>query len=206
MNRPKNFFAVLVALFGLAGSVALLSVIWPDRPAELQKATVLPVPQPLPDFDLSDETGRPFTRSSLLGGWHLLFFGFTHCPDICPATLQQIAIARARLEELGTAELPEIVLVSVDPERDTAGVLANYVTHFGNAVHGVSGDTAEVARLARALGIYFEKSPLPDGDYTMAHSAAILAINEKAELSAIFSAPHDTDVFVNDIPLVMTRH
>ena len=165
-------------------------------------ATVLPQSRALPQFSLIDQDGAEFDTESLRDQWSLLFFGFTHCPDICPATLQQLAIARSRVLDEGESTFPNIVLISVDPERDTPEVLAEYVGHFGDGMTGVTGSLTELRTLTLALGIYFEKSVGENGDYSVDHSAVVIVINKNAEFHALFSAPHTIDHFVEDMPLI----
>lgn len=164
-------------------------------------ATVLPESRPLPPFSLVDQDGRPFTNSSLTGRQSVVFFGFTNCPDICPATLQQLAIARQRLASTGTAE-PDIILVSVDPERDTPEILARYVGRFGAGIRGVTGSVAEISEFTGSLGIFFAKSGDSENDYSVDHSTAVLVIDKDGQWQAVFSAPHSIDNFVHDLPLL----
>ncbi len=168
-------------------------------------ATVIPMPMPLPEFVLQDHAGHRFDRQSLRGQWSLVFFGFTHCPDICPATLQQLAIARGKVMAAGDDNgdsFPQIILISVDPERDSARIMREYVGHFGADIKGVTGDIDELKKLTSALGIFFEKSAKDSADYNVAHSAVVLLINPQAEFQALFSAPHAVENFVNDVPLL----
>jgi protein SCO1/2 len=168
-------------------------------------ATLLPEPLPLPEFALRDQHDRPFTRDSLRGRTSLLFFGFAHCPDICPATLQQLALARKRIAGASSpgAALPQILLISVDPERDTPQKLERYVSAFGEGVAALTGSAEALRELTSALGIYFERQALPGGEYTVNHSTAVLVVDEQANLRALFSAPHETEHFVHDLPLLM---
>lgn len=170
-----------------------------------QFATVLPSPMDLPDFTLIDQNANPFTRESLEGEWSLVFFGFTHCPDICPTTMQSLSIARDRIvnEGLPTSASLRILLISVDPERDSANVLKSYVSNFGADIVGLTGDISELQKLTKTLGIFFARSPADNGDYTVDHSAAVLIINPSAQLQALFSAPHNAEKFVHDLPLIM---
>ena len=168
------------------------------------QATLLPEPMVLPEVSLVDDDGSPFTRDSMLGQWTVLFFGFTPCPDICPTTLQQLATARSRLAvEKPASPLPEIVLISVDPERDTPAVLGEYVAYFGENLHGASGDPRELALLTSSIGIFFEKEPVIDGDYNVSHSTAVVLINPSAEFHAVIGSPLDIDAIVHDLPLLM---
>ena len=111
-------------------------------------------------------------------------------------------IARSRVLQQGASDFPNIVLISVDPERDTPAEMAEYTAHFGGGVTGVTGSLTELRTLIAALGIFFEKSDDQNGDYTVGHSAAVIVINENAEFHALFSAPHNIDHFVGDIPLI----
>ena len=159
----------------------------------------------LPDFTLIDHNGSTFTRESLKGSWSLLFFGFTHCPDVCPATMQSLAVAREKLAAQGraAATLPRIILISVDPERDDAEVLKSYVSYFGQDIIGLTGDLSELQKLTKRLGIFFAKSPGDDGGYNVDHSAAVLVINPFAEFHALFSAPQSVEKLLHDLPLIL---
>lgn len=202
MIAARNLLTITLALLAfVAVSLSTYRYLQVSH-AQPEFATVWPAPKPLPDISLVDQSGNEFSRDSLRGRWSLLFFGFTHCPDICPATLQQLAIAHKRLLESGH-EAPDIIFVSVDPERDSVAALASYVSHFGNDILGVTGDLAELRKLTSAAGIFFEKSTQPDGSYSVDHSAVVLVVNADGAIRASFSTPHDIDHFVNDMPILM---
>lgn len=202
MSRVLKLSALVLALAAVAAG-AWFAARALEEPSPPRFATVLTEPRTLPEFSLIDQDNRPFDTARLRGHTSLLFFGFTHCPDICPATLSQLAAARRQLAASGDgAELPQIVLVTVDPERDTPEVLERYVEYFGEGVTGVTGAVEEIRALAEPLGVYFEKSPLGD-DYTMGHSTAVLVIGPDTALRALFSAPHQVDAFVHDLPILM---
>ncbi len=175
-------------------------------PADLHQALVLPAAMPLPEFSLVDQRGDAVTRNTFRGRWHLLFFGFTHCPDICPATLQILAAASAELAENHGETLLRIVLISVDPDRDTPQQLGKYVENFGAGILGVTGSVEELRKLTTALGIFFEKRPEDGDSYGVDHSAAVIVINPEAEFHSLFSAPHRIANFVNDLPIVMASY
>jgi protein SCO1/2 len=209
MTSPRYLLAALFVVIGLAGGSWFLTQALEGGARAPQRATVLPVAQPLPEFSLRDDQGGLLTRASLTGGWHLLFFGFTNCPDICPVTLQQLATARRRLADDDQSPLPGILLISVDPERDSPEVLADYVSHFGDGVRGATGSIDELRTLTSALGIHFEKAPSEpsdnNGNYAVNHSAAVLVIDPQARLKALFGAPHSIDAFVSDLPLILSK-
>ena len=132
-----------------------------------------------------------------------MFFGFTHCPDICPTTLQVLAAAKSALDEQGISPLPRIVLVSVDPERDTPEILDKYVGYFGAGNLGITGPLEGIQALTKELGIYFNKQAGDDGNYLVDHSAAVLLIDPEARFSALFSGPHAVGDYVHDLPILM---
>lgn len=198
----------------MAGAAAALTLvaaiaIWQiaKTPETLQRATELPDPMPLPDFQLQDQDGLPFTRDSLVGRQTLVFFGFTHCPDICPATLQQLALARTELGDRlpEGSSLPDILLISVDPYRDTADSLKAYTGYFGPGAYGATGEPENLAALTSALGIFHETGDTSQADYDVSHSASVLFVNSRAELQAIFGAPHDVESFAHDLLILMDR-
>src|SRR4029434_1753795 len=127
------------------------------HPSDLQFGTRIDPPQPIPATQLIEQDGSRFDRASLKGRWSLLFFGFTHCPGICPMTLTTLAQVRKELGGLEADELPQVVLVSVDPERDTPARMAEYVTKFDPSFMGVTGTTAAIDEFTGALGIAHKK-------------------------------------------------
>ena len=199
----KNTFIAIVAVCAI-GTGAWLSYQLAVPPPTPKYATVLPETAALAEFSLVDQSGAPVTADTFRGQWDLVFFGFTNCPDVCPLTLQVLAGARNELSEQHFEPLPRIVLVSVDPERDTPETLQAYVRSFGDDVFGVTGDLDEVKKLTKSLGIYFAKSFIDDVNYTMDHSAVVLLIDPQGEVAALFGAPHNTEDLVHDLPLIMT--
>lgn len=173
-------------------------------PAVPVQATILPSPAPLSDFVMMDQDGDVFDRDSLRGRWSMVFFGFTHCPDICPVTLQQLSVARRQMADADPdAVLPDIVFVSVDPGRDTVAILSQYVRAFGDDVIGIRGDPAELEKLARTFGIYYHVAAAEGDAYAVEHSAAVVVVNDNAEFHAVFSAPHDVAALVHDMSLMI---
>jgi len=201
---PKNLIFAIVLGSALAAGIFVATKV--NEPAELQTAFAIPLPDPLPDFALLDQTGQRVNADTFRGQWDLVFFGFTNCPDICPTTLQILASVKHELAEAGATLLPRIVLVSVDPERDTPQLMGQYVDYFGEGNLGVTGEIEDINTLTAALGIYFEKAPTADGNYSVDHSAAVLIINPAGEFSALFSAPHIVANYVHDLPIIMSTN
>ena len=207
--HPKNLIAAVVLGVALAAGI-VLALVTAGNSAAPRAATVLPSPVSLPEFRLVDDDGRAAGPEVFRGQWNLVFFGFTHCPDICPLTLEKLARARERLAQAGADPLPQIVLVSVDPERDTPERLSAYVDSFGPGTLGLTGEIDEIRRLTEALGVWFAKSGadasgVSGGDpaiYSVDHSAVVIVIGPDARYRAVFSAPHEIEDFVHDLPLL----
>lgn len=140
-------------------------------------------------FTLVDQNGKPFTDADMRGKWQLVFFGYTHCPDVCPTTLNELSLA---FDKLGPAARKKIgvVFISVDPDRDTPAVLKDYVSSFSAPVTALTGTPAEVAQAAKDYRVYFAKHPTKDGGYDMDHSALIYVMDPEGRFTATF-APDD---------------
>ena len=165
----------------------------------IETAMLYPAPVDLGDFSLVNANGESVDASYFEDDWQLVFFGFTFCPDICPMTLQVLSAARQSLADAGSTALPEIVLVSVDPERDTPEILSEYIAYFGDGVSGLTGDLGEIRKLTERLGIFFQKVELDEGNYTVDHSSVVLVISPAGQLVALFSAPHSAAAIAHDL-------
>jgi protein SCO1 len=167
-----------------------------DREApQLASGTWLPRAKAVADFHLLDASGRPFSRQDLTGTPALVFFGFTHCPDVCPTTLLKLA----RIRRAAIVPDLRVLFVSVDPQRDTAPVTAKYVHAFDAAFEGLTGDAAAIRSLAANFSVAFNRVELPDGDYTMDHSAVVFLLDRQARIVAIFTPPFEVQAFAADL-------
>ena len=165
-------------------------------------STVLTKPIKLDEFLLTADDDSVFSNQSLKDKWSLLFFGYTHCPDVCPLTLHQHAQANKELADK-LDSTPDIIMVSVDPDRDTSEILQKYVRSFGENVSGVTGKNEELDKLTSQLGIFYNANKHEGENYSVNHSAAVILINKNAEFHAVFSAPHSIENFVSDLPLIL---
>lgn len=202
MSRIRSIaLAAVVAIVAIAGGVLLARAMLGDNdavPLDLAKATLLSPPRALPEFTLTDHTGANFEPARLKNHWSLLFFGFTHCPDVCPTTLGMLAQTEKALADLPAGQRPQIVLVSVDPQRDTPEQLASYVRFFSPSFTGVTGSQEAIDKFTRALGVPVAISPLANGGYSVDHSAAIFLIDPSGALLALFSTPHSPAIIAAD--------
>lgn len=142
-------------------------------------------------FSLVDQNGKPFTDADLKGKWNLVFFGYTHCPDVCPTTLNDLSLA---LNQLGAKEKDVgIVFISVDPDRDTPAVLKSYVESFGGPIEALTGTPDQVATAAKDYKVYYAKHPRSDGGYDMDHSALIYIMDPQGRFTATFTPDESSD-------------
>lgn len=155
----------LWVLVAVAGAAALASLIVPERSMDAGQ-TIYATP-----FSLIDQNGEIVTQANFLGKPSAWFYGFTQCPEVCPATLTEMS---RLLDALGPdADKLRVVFVSVDPERDTVEVMKDYVDYFDQRIIGLTGPPEAVSAMAKARYASFEKVPLADGGYTMEHSTGI---------------------------------
>ena len=166
----------------------------------LQKAIILPNSKVISSIDFTDHLGQPFSRSQLLGKWSILFFGFSNCPDICPTTLHTLAQVKKNLIATTNWGNYQVVMVSVDPVRDTPEQLSKYVPFFDPEFVGISGDLDTTTEFAKQLGILFvTREADAKGRYDVDHSTAIILLNPRAEMAGIISAPHKVDEITADL-------
>ena len=188
-------FLVLASALGLGAGWWASDRGWgePPSPPSSAPGVLWPDPQAIGAFSLLDHHGRAFTRERLDGAWTFMFFGYTHCPDVCPTTLATLRQVEASVSERASAPRQH-VLVSVDPARDRIEVLAQYVPWFGSSFLGVTGSDDELSKLARQLGVaYFHGEAKADGSYLVEHSASIMLIDPWGRLVALFGMPHRAD-------------
>lgn len=174
MAQPKPFQIVFAGL----AAAALAGVVWLQV---VQPAMTRTIADKIGqgDYALTATDGTIFTQDTLKGAPSAVFFGFTHCPEVCPTTLGDIATWNAILEEEDGKQL-RVFFVTVDPERDTADVLGDYVS-WAPGVVGITGSAEAVAEAIKAFVIYARKVPI-EGGYTMDHSASVLLFDSKGRL------------------------
>lgn len=153
-------------------------------------------------FALIDHTGKPRTEADFRGKFLLIYFGFTYCPDLCPTDLQAIGLALDRLGKAGDTVQP--LFITVDPERDTQQLLADYVPMFHPRLIGLSGDATSIRQAARAYKVYYAKVPTENGsDYTVDHSGYVYLMDRAGQYLGFFPPGTPPDRMVDVIrPLV----
>ncbi|MBC7580828.1 SCO family protein [Tardiphaga sp.] len=185
----------LVIIAAFAGSLAagLLIVLWltggfrsVTAPASIGGA-----------FQLTDQAGRAVTEQNLKGKPSLIFFGFTHCPDVCPTSLFEISeVLRAMGKDAGRVNA---YFVSVDPERDTAAAMKEYLSSFDPHLQGLTGNAEAVAKVISSFRVYAKKVPLKDGDYTMDHTALIYLMDRDGKFVSPFNLKRAPDAAATEL-------
>ena len=151
--------------------------------------------------------GSDFTLEDLTGHWSLLFFGYTHCPDVCPVTMG--VLAQTKKIALADNQLfPEVFFISVDPDRDKVGMLAEYVQYFDKDFIGVTGDDSLIKALTLQMSVVYMKMAASDAssesDYLVDHSSALLLLNPEGKLVAFMNPPHEPKIILKDLQKVIS--
>ena len=159
---------------------------------QLASGTWLGIPRTVSDVQLTDGDGHPF---NLQGKPSLVFFGYTHCPDVCPTTLVKLAQVK---KTAGLAGM-QVLFVTVDPQRDTPHVVGTYAHGFDPTFIGLTGDQAAIDKATKEFMVPAVRVDMPGGDYSMDHSALIFIVNSKAQILGFFSPPFDTQRLAKDL-------
>jgi protein SCO1/2 len=148
-------------------------------------------------FQLEDQNGKPFGDADLRGRPYLVFFGFTHCPDICPTTLFDISQVMAKLGK--DADRTGAVFITVDPERDTPALMKDYLSNFDPHLRGLTGDRHAIDATLKAYRVYAKKVPLEGGDYTMDHTAIVYLMDKDGRFVSPFNMKRTAEVAAADL-------
>ena len=193
MPRTTRIVIILAAFLGglLVFTTALFLIT--GRPVT-QVSTASAVGGP---FQLTDQDGKTITDENLKGRPFLIFFGFTHCPDICPTALFEMSEI---LTKLGPdADKINALFVTVDPERDTPAKLKDYLSSFDPHLRGVTGNTDALEKMLKSYRVYYKKVPLKDGDYTMDHTALVYLMDKQGRFVAPFNIKRPPEAAAEDL-------
>lgn len=170
--------------------------------------TYLEKPRTVKSFSLRGIDQHVFANSTLSNRWTMIFFGFTNCGYLCPTTMAELGKMYRILEGEGVKNLPQVVMISIDPERDDQEKLSQYVTSFHPAFYGARGDETSIAQMTQEMGIAYAKvmtNEENDGKYyDIQHSGAVMLFNPKGELNAFFTTPHHADLLAKDYRLLIS--
>ncbi len=190
MAPQSKFVMAALAVVAAAGIAGALIGQHRAAPVALATGTYLSRGRALPEFSLIDEHGRSFGSRDLKGSWSVMFFGYTNCPDFCPATLSTLAALEKRMRAAQAPVLPRVIFISVDAKRDTPEQLAKYVPYFDPAFIGLTAASQPaIEAVAAKLGASVTITPEPDGNYTVDHTAALFVLDPDGRLTAILTGP-----------------
>ena len=208
---PDNKVKKSRALYLVVGAVLVSAMVlqWQslkDKNASQIAATVLHNTSPIASFNLSDHKGNTFNQENLTGQWSLLSFGYTHCPDICPMTLNTLNHVNKILREMKSDVMPQTIFITLDPERDDVTTLADYIPWFNKDFIGVTGSSEQIQTLAKNLGIMSQKTEdkNDEGNYQIDHTITIMMIDNRGQLRALSPAPHNAQTIADDFIKVST--
>jgi protein SCO1/2 len=211
--KTKGITFTVVILLALAG---LFSGIFVGQHMHFKKkinvanfhGTYLENPRTVNQFSLIGTDQKVFDNSSLQGQWTMVFFGFTNCGYLCPTTMAELAKMYRTLEAKGVKNLPHVVMISIDPERDDQEKLAGYVSSFHPDFYGARGDEQSIKAMTREMGVAYAKvldKNSPDSkNYDIQHSGAVMLFNPQGELNAFFTTPHRADLLAKDYRLLVS--
>jgi protein SCO1 len=199
-KRSALYVMLMVLAAGVAGYMVARQLSR-SAPA-LSAGTALPAARPVAPFVLTDHRGKAFSNARLTGTGTLMFFGFTHCPDVCPTTLALLAqLARdPALQKL------QLLFVTVDPRRDDVPTMQRYVDAFGGQITGLTGTDAALEPLLTSLGVARAIQPRAGDDYAVDHSAALFYVNSRGAFSAVFTPPLELTALRHDLVVLLNSN
>lgn len=202
--RRSQWRTILWPLIGLALVAGIVLLIWNAiRPYSFH-GMILQSPTQATNFTLTSQNGQPVSLRDFQGKLVLLYFGYTTCPDVCPTTLADLHLARAALGKQG--DEVQVLMVTVDPERDTQPIMADYMSHFDTSFIGLTGTPEQIAEVATYYGIYYEKQ---EGNsalgYLMNHTATVMAIDKDGYLRVVFPFGTPAEDITADLDYLLSR-
>lgn len=192
--RRKLPWLILVAVIAVLGGAWLARMLAHPR-VTIETGTWLPESRSVGTVRLTDVAGQSFTEQSLRGHASLVFFGFTFCPDLCPTTLSTLA----QLQRDPPIPGLKVLFVTVDPERDSAAALQQYLGAFSPDFVGLRPAAKDLPLLLRDFGAIAERVSLPDGSYTVDHSATLYLLDTRGRIAAVFSPPFSVPALHADL-------
>lgn len=213
MVNKKNRVAITVAI--LMACIALITGMYVSQHLHSKKkidvsqfnGALLDTPRTIGSFVLTGTDQNEFTNQHLKGQWTMVFFGFTQCASMCPIAMAELGKMYRLLEEKGVKTLPKVVMVTLDPDRDSLEKLRLYVKAFDPHFYGARGDQLAIKKLTRELGIAYMNVVLKNADGSktkdIEHTGTVMLFNPKGQLNAFFTTPHQANKLASDYLLLI---
>jgi protein SCO1/2 len=205
----KKSHILIVALISLIFGFGVSWMVYDSQPVKLEAGLWFgEQAKTLPEFELIDHNGQILSKARFRDRWSLIFFGYTHCPDVCPTTLQDLSDMMKAIQHDEVRQALQVVFVSIDPDRDSAEILKKYVQYFNPDFIGATAALPEIDRLTDAIGIMHSREKTSEDQvvYGVSHSASVLLLNPLAEFAGLFSAPHDSLAMANDLGKIIEHY
>ena len=202
MSKQTKFLIVIAVIAAIAGFLYSNSYFNKETKLNFQSLLVYPSQKNFSGFQLQSHDNPNLTIENFKGHWTLLFFGFTHCPDVCPTTLADL---QKVFKIISATEKPEVLFVSVDPERDTPQSLKEYTNFFNPNFKSATGDATNILATASQIGVayHIEDHEADNKNYSVDHTAAVFLINPEQQLYGIFRSPLNPKMIANDLTLLL---
>lgn len=206
MNKPAAsspslpiWWIVIAAVAVAVGLVLGERFFATPAPPKLENAVLYKAPRAIPAFELEQASGKPLTLDDWRGHWNVVFFGYTHCPDVCPTTLATFKQANLGLAKRELAGRVRFDFISVDPQRDTPDHLANYVAQFDPDFVAATGSDEQLTVLTRSLGMFYARTTNANGNIEVDHSSSALIVDPRGRLIGMFRPPFKAAEIVADM-------
>jgi protein SCO1/2 len=205
-SNTKNLMMVAILLIsGIAGFLAYQQLNSSEEKQEFMSLLVFPKQKSFSGFNLTDKNNKVIDINTFAGHWTLLFFGYTHCPDVCPMTLSELQKTFKYLENKNLKQLPKVLFISVDSQRDTPQILKEYIQFFNPVFNAATSDDANILSITSQIGAayHIESHEQNNLNYNVDHTAAVFLINPEKKLYGLFRTPHDAKKIAEDLTQII---
>ena len=199
IKNKKIFLLFAIISVGILATLIYEKYQKPTKKKKIANFIWLDEPKDIANFQLTDHNNNKFTINNFSGRWSLIFFGYTYCPDICPTTMFDLRNFKQKLLDIDKKNIPQVIFVSVDPNRDKTKQIKKYVTHFDKSFIGLTGDVTNIDTLTKEIyGVYKVPENPKNDDYLVSHSGTIHLVNPDKKLAGIFTPPIKVENLTKD--------
>jgi protein SCO1/2 len=204
-KNTNKLFIIIILIAAIAGFFASKQYYVTEGDNAYQALLVYPQQKTFSGFQLTDKNNKPVSIDDFANKWTLLFFGFTHCPDVCPTTLADLQNTFKLLQSENLQQMPEVLFVSVDPERDNPQTLHDYIEFFNADFNAATASQANILSITSQVGVAYHIAEHQTGDtnYSVDHTAAIFLVSPQKQLYGLFQSPHDAKKMAHDLSLLI---